>query len=89
MQHSEAGLVDLPVVHITGVCTPVDLLQSGTAEQPILHQQIQVDEVGIAGKGREALVGAVAVAGGPQRKDLPAGLAGLFQLVGEAVGRRA
>ena len=40
----------------------------------IARQVVQVDEVGIPGKGRKGLVGGVAKAGGTDREDLPIGL---------------
>ncbi len=46
-------------------------------------QFTQVDQQGVAGKGREGVVGRIAVAGGIKRQDLPDALAGFCQKVHE------
>ena len=50
-----------------------------------LDQRVEADQQRIAGEGREALVGRVAVAGGAERQHLPEALAGVVQEVGEAM----
>ena len=85
-QDGKAAFVDLAVVHIAGVAAPVDALQIAPGQQVIFHQQIQVDEIGVSGEGGEALVGAVALAGGAQGQQLPVLLAGSVEKVSESVG---
>ena len=53
----------------------------------VLRQQVQINEQRIARKGGEGRIGAVAVAGGTQRQQLPAALLRLAQKVDEAVRR--
>ena len=50
-------------------------------EQPVLHQKIEVDVIGVAREGGEGGVGAVAHAGGTEREKLPVFLPGGFQKV--------
>jgi hypothetical protein len=50
------------------------------------HQPVRADQQRVAGKGGEALVGAVAVTGRPQRQYLPQRLLALGQEVKKAVG---
>ena len=57
-----------------------------SGQHPFLNQILQADEIRIPGKGGKGLVGGIAIACWTQGKDLPAGLAGLFQLVHEFVG---
>ena len=49
---------------------------------------LQVDELGVARKGRTALVGAVPIAGGAQGQDLPDGLARRRKEIHEPDGLR-
>ena len=56
------------------------------AQNTLGDQGLQIDEVGVAGKGGEGLVGAVAVAGGMDGQDLPVGLSGIPEEVHEFVG---
>ena len=85
-QQSEAGGVDPAVVHIAALAAPVLRLQLRGGEEAVLRQEIQVNEVGVAGKGGEALVGAVAIAGGAQGQQLPVLLAGGPEEIGKGVG---
>ena len=86
VQHVKPGLVDLPIVHIARLIAPVDRLQLRTVQKAVLRQQLQVNEVGVSGKGGEALIGAVAVAGGPQGQQLPVFLACRVEKVRKGVG---
>ena len=65
-QQGEALGEDGAVVHPLRVVAPVDVGKVRLGQKAVLHQQIQVDEIGVARKGGKALVGAVAVAGGAQ-----------------------
>ena len=85
----KAALVDLSVVHVARVAAPVGGGALGGRQQPVIHQHIRVDKIGVAGVGGKALVGGVAIAGGTQGEHLPVGLAGVFQEIGEIIGRLA
>ena len=85
----KAALVDLSVVHMARVAAPVGGGALGGRQQPVSRQHIRVDVVGVAGVGGKALVGGVAIAGGAQGEHLPVGLAGVFQEIGEIIGRLA
>jgi hypothetical protein len=50
---------------------------------PVRHQLLQADQHGVAGEGRERLVGRIAVAGRPERQHLPQPHAHLAQPVRE------
>ena len=60
-----------------------------TGIQPaVLGQQIRADQERIAGEGRQALVGGVAIACRPQWEHLPKALAGGIEEVHEPIGAR-
>ena len=82
----EAVRVEGAVVHVRGVAPPVGPLDLVRCEQAALHQVVEVDQVGVAGKGRRALIGGVAVARGAQGQHLPPGLVGLDQPVDPLAG---
>ena len=65
---------------------PGNVFQFFCIQKSILHQSIQVDEVGVAGKGGAGLVGGVAVAGGGQGQDLPMALPRGFQKIHKREG---
>ncbi len=56
------------------------------ARLDILDDPVRTDQQWVAREGRKALIGGVAVAGGPQRQHLPQALAGAVQKVDEAKG---
>ena len=60
-QHPLPVLVDAAVVHLLGVVSPVGGRRLFWAEETLLRQGVQVDEIGVAGKGRKGLVGGVPV----------------------------
>ena len=64
-----------------GVIAPVEGLDVFLCEEPVFDEELEVDEVGVAGEGRETRVGAVAEAGRAEGQDLPVLLAGFFQKV--------
>ena len=66
-----AAGVQRAVIHCQRVFAPRLGLELGRRQQPFGLEGIEVDEIGVARKGGAALVGAVAVAGGAQRQDLP------------------
>ena len=70
-QQRIADVVDGAVVDAAGVRAEVGLLQLLGGQQALLAQSLQVDEIGVARKGRAALVGAVPIAGGAEGQDLP------------------
>ena len=64
------------VVHQSGVLPPEGALAPALFQQALLHQLPQIDEQGVARKGRVAGVGALPHAGGAQGQHLPIALLG-------------
>ena len=63
-----------PVIMLTARGSELDRvlgLELGGCQQPLGFQSIQINEIGVARKGRAALVGAVPIARGAQGQDLP------------------
>ena len=85
-QDVEAVAVDLAVVHVHGVRAPVHGLDLGLFEQPVLDEQVEVDEIGVAREGGEGGVGRVAVARGAEGQELPGLLSRRGQEVREFIG---
>ena len=85
-QNLKAAHIQGAVVHLFGVRAPFFGLELGGGEQPFFLQGVKVDEIGVARKGRAALIGAVAVSGGAQGQDLPDLLARLCQKIHELEG---
>ena len=85
-QHFEAALVNLAVVHIAGLAAPLAAFDFPALQQAVGHQHIQVDEVGISGESREALIGGVPIAGGAKRQHLPVMLARLMEEISKIIG---
>jgi hypothetical protein len=80
--------VDESKIHFVGV--PLGHVgQVFNGQQAFFNEKIGADQVGIAGEGREALVGRVAVTGGAERQDLPEFASAFSQVVDEAVGEGA
>ena len=82
-QDFKAAHIQSAVVHLFGVCAPFFGLELGGGEQAFFLQSVEVDKIGVARKGRAALIGAVTVAGGAERQDLPDLLARLCQKIHE------
>ena len=82
-QHLIAAGVESAVVHRKRVITPLFRLELGGGQQAVGLESVEVDEVGVARKGRAALVGAVAVAGGAEGQQLPDVLARSGQKIHE------
>ena len=70
-QHSEAPFVEGAVVHFQRVFAPAFCLEVCGGQQTLFFQRFQVHKIGVARKGRAALVGAVPIARGAQGQDLP------------------
>ena len=70
-QHRKAADVQGAVVHLQRVFPPAFRLEVCGGQQALFFQRFQVHKIGVARKGRAALVGAVAVAGGAERQQLP------------------
>ena len=87
-EHLLPPLKQQAVIHGGRVASPVaaDLVRR---EQAFLFQQVQVDEIGVARLGGQALIGRIAVAGGAQGQQLPPALAGFVQSVQKSPGRPA
>ena len=82
-QHFIAAGVESAVVHRKRVIAPLFRLELGGGQQAVGLESVEVDEVGVARKGRAALVGAVAVAGGAEGQQLPDVLARSGQKIHE------
>lgn len=79
------GLVlqDPAIVHpLRGEVLP----QVGPLQITLIHQDAEIDEQGVAGKGRIAHVRGVAPGGGAKRQHLPERLAGFAQEIDEPAG---
>ncbi len=87
VQDGIALLVEHAVVDVVGVALPVDVLVLAGLEQALLAELVEVDEVRVAGIGREGLVRGVAVARGSHGEDLPVCLARRLKEVDEVPGR--
>ena len=85
-QHLEAALIDLAIVHIAGLAAPLAAFHFAAFQQTVADQHIQIDEVGISGESREALIGGVSVAGGAERQHLPVMLARLMEKISKIIG---
>src|SRR5207245_7049872 len=70
-------------------CGEVSAPHVPRAQQSLLDQEVEAHQQRVAGEGGEALVGRVAVAGGPQRQHLPELLLRGGQEVEEAEGLRS
>ena len=89
LQQRKAVGIQGTVVHPVGLRAPGlggDLLPG---QQPLLRQQFQVDEVGVARIGGKALVGGVSVARGAQGQHLPPGLSGVPEKIDKIISSLA
>jgi len=77
----ELAEIDAVVVHRL---QRLDVLRG---EEPEPDERKDVDQVRVARKGGEALVGGVAVAGGPERANLPVAVAAGLQKIEETLDR--
>lgn len=85
-EDGKPGRIDLSVIHIARLGAPVYTFQIITIQEAVFRQQVQINEVGVAGEGGKALIGAVAIAGGAQGQKLPVLLAGGMEEIGKGVG---
>ena len=85
VQHVTPVLEDTAIVHARRICAPVHALQLLRQQQPVLDQQVQVDQIRVAREGGRALIRRVAKAGGAEREHLPVGLACFGEKIGEGV----
>ena len=85
-QNLETALEDQAVIHPVLFHTPADAFQVRLFQQSLFHQHIQVDKIGVAGKGGEGGIGAVPIAGGAHGQKLPVFLPGGFQKVDKFIG---
>ena len=75
-EQSEPPVEERLVIHPPGVAPKVAGRALLSCEQPVAHQQLEVDEIRVPRKGGEGLIGRVAVARRPQGQDLPIFLPG-------------
>ena len=88
-QQVQTVFVELAVIHMAGVLSPVPVTDLLLRQKPILDQQIQINEIGIARIGGKTLVGGIAVAGGTEGEHLPVPLTGGVEQIGKVIGREA
>ena len=89
-QQGKAVLVELVKVHLGGVVAEAHAVAFLPGQHALLHQRVQTDEVGIPGEGGIGLIRRIvgaAIAGSPQRQNLPVALTGLLQPIHEIIGR--
>ena len=84
-QQTAALGVQAAVVDVVCLAAKVCLFAFGGGQNSFFHQCVQTDEIWVARKGGKALIRAVAVAGHPQRQDLPVGLSGLLEPIHKIV----
>ena len=75
-QHLMARAKDAAKVHMRLIVAPIDGFHFFGQQQPVLDQQVEIDEIRVAGKRGRALVGGIAIAGRPERQHLPVALPG-------------
>ena len=85
-QHSEALRIEPPVIYIPRIYPGAAGVRLVPCQQAVLYQEVQINEIGIPGKGGKALVGGVAEARLAQGQHLPAPLTGGVEKVGKVVG---
>ena len=88
-QQVQTIFIELAVVHMTGIFSPVPVTDLLLRQKPILDQQIQINEIGIARIGGKALVGGITVAGGTEGEHLPVPLTGGVEQIGKVISREA
>ena len=86
-QEPDPLMVQQAKVHPVLAGAPAHLGRLFGQQKPLLHQRVQIDQIVVARKGGEGLVGAVAVARGIQGQNLPVALTGSHQKVHEIIGR--
>lgn len=89
-QQGKAVLVELVKVHLGGVVAEAHAVAFLPGQHPLLHQRVQTDEIRVSRKGGIRLIRRIvgaAIAGSPQRQNLPVALTGLLQPVHEIIGR--
>ena len=88
-QHRIAVLIQFAVIHPLGVAPPVQSLIVRPVQQAVGRQVVQINEVGVTGKGGKALIGGISIAGGTDGQDLPQGLARRLEEIHEPPGTGA
>lgn len=58
-EQGKAGVIEGGVVHPQGVASPERGLAFSSGQKAILTEQLQVDKIGVARKGREGLIGRI------------------------------
>ena len=86
-QDGVALLIQYTIVDAVGRALPIDGAVLLGRKQPGLGQLVKIDKVRVAREGGEGLIGAVAVAGGTNRQNLPVMLPCRMQEVHKFTGR--
>ena len=89
VQHGGSLLIQYAVIHALGVVPPFRALVCRPVEQAVLGKQVKVDQIRVARKGGERLIGRIAEARGVQRQYLPIFLTRRAQEIDEFIRRLA
>ena len=84
-QDAVAVFEDAAIVHMLRVAAPVDALKLAALEEPVLYEKVEVDIIGVSGEGGEGLIGAVPIARGTKREELPVLLPGGLEKINEFI----
>ena len=88
-QQGESTLIYLAVVHIARLRPPSAGVHLRLGQEVICDEGVQVDEVGVACKGRKGLVGGIPIAGRAKGQKLPVFLPCLVKKICKAIRRFA
>ena len=85
-QYRKSVPVQLLIINIPGIVPKIRLITFLPGQQPFLNQVLQINQIGIACKRTEGLIGRIPIPGRPQRQNLPVLLPGLLQLIHKMIG---
>ena len=85
-QDGIAIVVHSAIIDLFGIAAKIKAVHFIPGQKPLFDQLLQVDEIGIARKGGDRLIGGVPETGLAQGQDLPVRLAGFLQEVHELIG---
>ena len=86
LQHFKTGFIDLAIINMPWIFPEIDPFEIAFLKKLILDQHIRIDKIGIAGKGRAALIRRISESRGTKRQHLPIFLTGFFQKIGKVIG---
>ena len=88
-EHRIPALIDLSIIHLLRIISPVPLLIFFREQQSLLTQQIKINKIQISCVSRERLIRGISVTGGADGQHLPVTLTGSFQKVHKLSGFHA